>query len=153
MSDLTYFTPPNLLREKLEAGEGMSISDALERATALVDEMSGELQAAVDADIDQALKALVEAGPGRIEDLYDCADRMVAASEACGLAALSAAALSLCDLLDWLECEGRWESDIVAAHVVALVVLRAHPPARLSLTVLHSLATMRARFSPTLVGA
>lgn len=147
----TSSDPVSLLRRKLETGPGISVPAAIERAEARIGQMRGGLEAAVDAEIEFAVTEASYATPERIRPLYDCADRIVAMAAACGLPGVSAVAMGLCDLLDWMEFEKRWDPLAIAAYVVSLPLLRSDPSDALADSVIDSLTTLRGRFVPTAV--
>lgn len=100
--------------EKLEAIRGSGL--------AAVDDMLGRLQAAL-APANQADEAARE-------QMYRIADSLVGVGAAVGLPALSDAAYSLCELLDGLAEQQRWNAMAVGVHVNSMKLLRAASAAK-----------------------
>lgn len=60
---------------------------------------------------------------GLLRELYDIASAPIGTPSLCGLNAIDAVLVSLCDLLDGLRTSGRWEREPVIVHVQAFQLL------------------------------
>lgn len=136
------------LAEQLREGEMLPVSIAIRRAEAMVEEMQVELQAAVDTEIAAAERLVAEIVTGEVSALYECAERLFGISGACHMKSVSEAALGLCDLLDWMQAEGKWDPAATAVHVGALRVLRRETSEAACETVLAGLRKVRRKHFP-----
>jgi hypothetical protein len=135
------------LAAKLTSGPQTPVALAVERAETLVETLQEDLQGAVDSEIANVQSEADRAGPGRLKDLYESADRLMALAGACKLRGVSEAALGLCDLLEQLRASGRWDAAGVAVHVESLRLLRHEASPQAAAVVLNGLSKVRAKLA------
>lgn len=123
MTAIRVVLPKLRLAELLRSPGGLSVSEAVERAQANLE----EIRPACTADL-LALLELCEAGCGNIgekfddavlAELYAIAVKGIGAGEVCGLPGLDLALTSFCDLLDHLRTVARYDGEAVGVHVRA----------------------------------
>jgi hypothetical protein len=119
VSNVRKFMPVNRLAKMFRDANGLLVSQALDRASANVEEARPRYLAALNGKLD----ALREHAPQAGDELYRLAREVFADAGALRLSHLSRAALSLCDLLASNTPQPRLGQG-VAVHVEAIMALR-----------------------------
>lgn len=136
------------LAEQLRRGDLVQVSVAIRRAEAMVEDMQGELLAALDAEIDAAEALVGTVKRGEVAALYECAERLFGIAGACHMQVVSDAALGLCDLLDWMQDGSNWDVASIHVHVGSLRVLRREKSEAACDNVLAGLRKVRRKHFP-----
>ena len=132
------FKYENRLAKSVVAKGGMSAAEALSRAQQAVEEVREPTIAEIDSNLAQiyALGARLEAAAGEDEEamqqMYICANRVVAMGGVFGLGELGKAAYSLCELVSRFQTLDRFTWSMIRVHVDGLRLLRQpgdHPAA------------------------
>jgi hypothetical protein len=135
------------ITKQIKAPGGIGVSMAIMRANKAVEGMRGRLLENVDENIAEVeAAAAVVKTPDDLQRLYDAADQLVAIAGACDLPGVVEAALGLCDLVDWLQQQGKVEKRSLEVHVAAFRLLRATNEPAASGPVLDGLKKVRARY-------
>jgi hypothetical protein len=103
---------------------GLSEAEALARAAAGIEALRDESLTALDAAIASA-DAAARTAPPAADAVYKAAGEILELSGTYGLEALEKAAYSLCELVDDLRSNARWNGPAVAVHLEAMRLLRA----------------------------
>lgn len=126
MSTVRRFRPENRLARLLKAPGGISIGQAIDNAAALLENIRESCMGALDRKLDVlANMAARPAAPTRDEAMYLLANEIFSESGSFGLSELSAAAYSLCTLLDSTETSPR-RAGTIRVHIESMRALR-HP--------------------------
>jgi hypothetical protein len=117
----------NRLAKAIDAPGGMTVGDALQRATANIEEVRDECLSALDAkiaEIDAATaRGAFKASPEEMARVYTLANEILGEAGVFGLTELSEAGRSLCELTsNWAS--GGIDLDPVRVHVSAMKSLR-----------------------------
>ena len=132
------FKYENRLAKSMSAKGGMSASEALSRAQAAVNEIREPTIAAIDANLKEiyGLGEQLKAGGAfdeeALQQMYICANRVVAMGGVFGLGELGKAAYSLCELVSRFQTLERFQWQMVQVHLDGLRLLRTpgdHPAA------------------------
>lgn len=129
MSSVRYEFPKHKLTQQLREPGGLAVSDAVDGASANLEELrpecADELQSAVAAAYAcfQGFPAAFD--PAALQQLYAISARAVGIGAVCGAPAADAAFVSLCNLLDHLSVIQRMDLEAIAVHVQTLQLLAA----------------------------
>lgn len=136
------------LTKQIKAPGGIGVSMAIMRANKAVEGMRERLLETVDGHIAEveAAMAAMDGTPEGLQRMYDAADQLVAIAGACDLPGVVDAALGLCDLVDWLQQQGKVEKRALEVHVAAFRLLRASNEPAASEPVLEGLKKVRERY-------
>jgi hypothetical protein len=140
------------LTKQIKTPGGIGVSAAIMRANKAVEGMRDKLLETVDSHIAEAEAAMagIDGTPESLARLYEAADQIVAIAGACNLDGVVEAALGLCDLVDWLQQEGKVENRGLEVHVAAFKLLRASAEPAANDPVLAGLKKVRERYlAPT----
>jgi hypothetical protein len=124
------FKYENRLAKSVVTKGGMSAAEALSRAHQAVEEIREPSIAEIDSNLSQiyALGAQLQAAGGEDEEalqqMYICANRVVAMGGVFGLGELGKAAYSLCELVSRFQTLGRFQWSMVQVHLNGLRLLR-----------------------------
>jgi len=132
MGKATIVNPPNLLGDVTAAPGGIRIADALTKAAANLEAIRAPSLEAMDGYIAE-LEALCAEGGARPSEaiarqIYDLSNDVIGVAGVFSLNDLSAAAFSLCELVDRFRSMGRWNQAAVLVHLSSFRLLR-HPGA------------------------
>ena len=136
------------ISKQIRAPGGIGVSMAIMRANKAVEGMRDKLLETVDSHIAEAEAAMagIDGTPESLTRLYDAADQIVAIAGACNLDGVVEAALGLCDLVDWLQQQGKVENRGLQVHVAAFKLLRASAEPTANDPVLAGLKKVRERY-------
>jgi hypothetical protein len=127
VSAVRFFVPENRLAKLLRVPGGAPVAEAVGAAEAGL----GELEGPAREELAAALAA-VEACAGRrpaqfeaagVEELYGLSQGAIGLASLCQRPAVDEALRSLCDLLDNLARNERWDAEAVTVHVRSLRLL------------------------------
>ena len=124
MPAVRRFPAANRLAELVRAPGGRTIRRMLADAEAVLEASRPTLDAELDQRIG-ALEQLAGAGESGRGEIYDNASAIIDTAGLFGFDHLGEAAYVLCDLVDSLAEQGRWDPSAVAVHVEALRLLRS----------------------------
>ncbi|MEO8114968.1 MAG: hypothetical protein ABI655_11330 [Phenylobacterium sp.] len=152
MSTVRFVFPKPRLAELLKMPGGLPVAEALERAQRSLEEIKptciAELQALLELS-EARFEAMGEApDPETILELYAVVVRGIGGGQVCGAPAVDEVLTSLCDLLDALRTQGRFERDAIGVHLSAwrLLVGGTLPPEAAE-SILAGLGKVSARFA------
>lgn len=123
MSVVRKFQPDVRLKTLLSEPGGVSMAQAIERATAGLDSIREECLVATDGKIESLAALAASNDPSRADKMYRLSNEIFAEAGGFGLGELSAAAHSLCSLLSINEA-GPPPQAAIAVHVEAMRALR-----------------------------
>lgn len=136
MSNVRVVFPEHRLKALLRAPGGPPVVEALAACEANLAALKPSCMAELLALLELSEARLAVMGTALDEegmaDLYALAVRGVGAGSVCGAPALDDALVSLCDLLDFLRSQERYDRDAIAVHVRAwrlLATPNLPPPA------------------------
>ena len=124
MTAVRKFPAVNRLAELIRLPGGRTVRRLLHEAEAELETH----RASFDGELDQRLAALEQlsaAGADGGREIYDHASAIIDTAGLFGFDDLGAAAYALCDLVDSLGEQGRWDAAAVEVHVEALRLLRS----------------------------
>lgn len=123
MSSVRFVFPKPRLAQLLKTPGGVPVAEALERAQANLEEIKPTCSAEI-----LALLELAEVGCEALSDtfddvglerLYAVAVRGVGGGRVCGAPGVDIVLTSLCDLLDYLRTQKRYDREAVGVHIRA----------------------------------
>jgi hypothetical protein len=123
MSSVRFVFPKPRLAQLLKMPGGIPVAEALERAQANLEEIKPTCSAELTA-----LLELTEVAYGALSDnfddvglerLYAVAVRGVGGGRVCGVPGVDVALTSLCDLLDYLRTQKRYDREAIGVHIRA----------------------------------
>jgi hypothetical protein len=132
------FKYENRLAKSVVTRGGMSASEALSAAQNAVEQIRDPTIAEIDANLKEIyglgeqLKASNAFDEAALQQMYVCANRVVAMGGVFGLAELGQAAYSLCELVSRFQTLERFSWQMVQVHIDGLKLLRSpgsHPAA------------------------
>ena len=138
MTSAKTFKIENRLAKSVVTKGGMSAKEALSAAQAAVDEMRDPTIAEIDANLQEIyglgeqMKASGAFDEDALQQMYICANRVVAMGGVFGLGELGKAAYSLCELVSRFQTLERFQWQLVQVHLDGLRLLRNpgdHPSA------------------------
>lgn len=151
MSTVRFVFPKPRLAALLRLPGGLPVAEALERAQRSLEEIKptciAELQALLELS-EARFEAMGDTpDPESVVELYAVAVRGIGGGEVCGAPAVDQVLTSLCDLLDALRNQGRFERDAIGVHLSAwrLLIGDALPPEGAD-AILEGLAKVSARY-------
>jgi hypothetical protein len=124
------FKYENRLAKSVVTKGGMSAAEALSSAQQAVNEMREPTIAEIDANLKEIyalsdrMKATNAFDEDGLQQMYVCANRVVAMGGVFGLGELGQAAYSLCELVSRFQTLGRFQWKMVQVHVDGLRLLR-----------------------------
>jgi hypothetical protein len=121
MTQARKFTPENRLRKLMEAPGGISVQQALHRATGNMESIRGATMAAIDAKIESLAALAAGEEAGRLDSIYRLSNEVFAESGSFGLAELSVVAHNLCSLIAGAE---KVPNAALVVHIDAMRLLR-----------------------------
>jgi hypothetical protein len=152
MSSVRFVFPKPRLAALLKLPGGVPVAEALERAQANLEEIrptcSAELTALLELS-EVAYEALSNSFDDvGLERLYAVAVRGVGGGRVCGVPGVDVALTSLCDLLDYLRTQKRYDRDAIAVHIRAWrLLMRLDLPAEGQDAVLDGLKQVSRRYA------
>jgi hypothetical protein len=124
------FKYENRLAKTVGGSGGMTAQQAIPAAQARVEQVREPTLVEIDTDIREifALGALLKEGCDRaaLQQIYACANRIVATAGVFGLGELGQAAYCLCELVSRFQSTGRFSAVMIDVHADGLRLLR-HP--------------------------
>jgi hypothetical protein len=153
VSTVRFVFPKPRLAQLLKMPGGVPVAEALERAQANLEDIRptclAELQALLE--LAQARLEAIEGDAGDesgVAELYAIAVRGIGGGEVVKIPALDAALTSLCDLLDHLRTQGRFDREAIAVHLQAwrLLIAGDQPP-EVARVMVEGLRKVSARFA------
>lgn len=152
MSTVRFVFPKVRLAEILKAPGGLAVADALEQAQANLATLKPTCLAEQTALLEQAEAAFEQLGAAfddaALADLYTIAVRGIGTGAVCGAPAVDEALGSLCDLVDHLRSNGKYDRDAIGVHVRAWrLLLNPDLPPEGAQPVLQGLRKVSARFA------
>jgi hypothetical protein len=128
MSAATFVNPPNVLGEAISLPGGVRIADALAKAAKNLETIRAPTLEAMDGCIEE-IEALCAQGGARPSEadsrrIYDLSNDVIGVAGVFGLDGLSAAAFSLCELVDCFRSLDRWNQPAVMVHLSSFRLLR-----------------------------
>jgi hypothetical protein len=134
VSAVRFVFPKPRLAQLLKMPGGLPVAEALERAQNNLEDIRptclAELQALLE--LAQARLEAIEAGgeEAGVTELYAIAVRGIGGGEVVQIPAVDAALTSLCDLLDNLRTQGRFDKAAIAVHLQSwrLLIAGDQPP-------------------------
>lgn len=139
----------NKISQQIRRGAGIGVKTAVANAERRMGALKEKLRIEVDKEnrlAEALLMPFAEDPDARVDDLYDCADRLAGVAGPSGLAVLSEAALGLCDMLDWMRQETVWDHRAVAVHVNSFRLLAATSDERACRDINEGLKAVRGRY-------
>lgn len=134
MSAVRFVFPKPRLAQLLKTPGGLPVAEALERAQNNLEEIRPTCLAELQALLELAqarFDAVADGdGPEAVSELYAIAVRGIGGGEVVKIPAIDSALTSLCDLLDHLRTQGRFDHEAIAVHLQAwrLLVAGDQPP-------------------------
>jgi hypothetical protein len=129
MSSVRYEFPKYKLTQQLREPGGLAVADAVDGATANLQELRPECETELLKAVANALTCFQafppEFDPAALQALYAISARAVGIGVVCGAPAADATFVSLCNLLDHLGVIQRWDMAAIAVHVQTLQLLAA----------------------------
>lgn len=123
-----FHHPRHRLTQLLREPGGRSIADAVSAATENVGALADRAGTFVDktlAQLDAAFASLPAAfDAAALAPIYQHANNLIGAASAARLAALDRTAYELCDLIDRMSANGRWDVQAIKVHIDALHLFR-----------------------------
>ncbi len=124
-----YEFPKYKLTQQLREPGGLAVAEAVEAATANLEELRPECADELQKAVAAALACFQEFPGGfdaaALQRLYAISARAVGIGVVCGAPAADATFVSLCNLLDHLGVIQRWDLEAIAVHVQTLQLLAA----------------------------
>ena len=152
MSNVRFVFPKPRLNELLRAPGGVPVAEALARCEANLDAIKPSCMAELLALLELSEARLAAMGAELDDegmgDLYSIAVRGIGAGKVCGVPAVDDALVSLCDLLDFLRTQARYDRDAIAVHSRAWRLLSTpNLPAAASAEILSGLMKVSRKFA------
>jgi hypothetical protein len=123
MTDVRRFPAVNRLAGLLAGPDGRPARAMLAQADAVVEALRPAFDRELAARI-AALEQLAAASAPMRAEIYDNASAIIDTAGLFGFDAVGEAAYALCDLVDALNEQGRWDASAVQVHVETLRLLR-----------------------------
>lgn len=155
MSMVRFSFPKRRISQLLKAPGGLPVADAIQRAQANLGTLAAAWVAETGSMIAEA-EALMARCPAAHDDaflaeFYGVVSAPIGVASVCGLGAIDVALHSLCDLIDHLRTNGRWDVEAMQVHVQALKLLlhtESAQDARQTEAVLSGLRRVSQRYAP-----
>jgi hypothetical protein len=158
MSSVRFVFPKPRLAQLLRMPGGLPVAEALERAEQNLQSIrptcAAELQALLEL-ADSRFQALgAEADDAGMADIYAIAVRGIGGGQVCGMAGVDVTLTSLCDLLDHLRSNNRYDRAAIGVHVRSWRLLMSTDlPPEGSAAILDGLRRVSERYAPPSVEA
>ena len=156
MSSVRFVFPKPRLAKLLRMPGGLPVPEALERAQQNLDTIGPTCVAELASLLELADERFRSLGTGPddagMAELYAIAVRGIGGGEVCGLPSVDVALTSLCDLLDHLRNNGRYDRAAIGVHLRSWrLLMTADLPQASSLAVLEGLRQVSERYAPEAV--
>lgn len=129
MTNVRFVFPKPRLNELLRAPGGVPVAEALARCEENLETIRPSCMAEMLALLELAEARIAAMGQAfddaALNDLYAVVVQGIGAGKVCGVATVDDALVSLCDLLDFLRTQGRYDREAIAVHVRAWRLLSA----------------------------
>lgn len=160
MSAVRFLFPKRRLSQLLKTPGGLPVAEALRNAQANLSTLGAACIAEI-AGVVQAAEALMARCPPTHDDafadeLYGIVSPPIGIASVCGLGGIDVALHSLCDLVDHLKANTRWDVEALQVHVQALKLLlhtESLQDAKQTDAVLSGLRRVSQRYAPSAVEA
>jgi hypothetical protein len=134
MTTARFTVPKHRLTEQLKTPGGLPVAEAVSNAEANLAELKPQCVGELRGLLEAAEKVFAAAGSAydaaAVTELYNTAVRGIGLGEVCGVGSVDVALNSLCDLLDHLTTNRRYDSEAVGVHLRAwrLLITTELPP-------------------------
>jgi len=153
MSSVRFVFPKPRLAQLLRMPGGLPVPEALERAEQNLETIRPTCVAELESLLELADARFQTLGTGPddagMAEIYAIAVRGIGGGQVCGLPGVDVALTSLCDLIDHLRSNGRYDRAAVGVHLRSwrLLMTRGLPAAG-SAAILDGLRQVSERYAP-----
>jgi hypothetical protein len=123
MTTARFTVPKHRLTEQLKTPGGLPVAEAIANAEANLAELKPQCGGELNELLIEAEKVFATLGagydPAAMDALYNTAVRGIGLGAVFGAASVDVALHSLCDLLDHLKTNGRYDGEAVGVHLRA----------------------------------
>jgi len=123
MSTARFTVPKQRLAQQLRTPGGLPVAEAVAAAAANLAELKPACIAELQQLLDAAEAVFARMGQafddGVMGELYDAAVRGIGLGEVCGAGSVDVALHSLCDLVDHLRTQKRYDAEAIGVHLRA----------------------------------
>ena len=155
MSSVQFSVPKRRLSALLKTPGGLPVAEALQKAQANLSTLGAACIAEIASVVERA-EALMSRCPKShdapfLDEFYGIVSPPIGVASVCGLDGIDVALHSLCDLIDHLKLNTRWDVEAMTVHVQALKLLlhtESARDARQTEAVLSGLRKVSQRYAP-----
>jgi len=153
MSSVRFVFPKPRLAQLLRMPGGLPVPEALERAEQNLATIRPTCVAELETLLALADARFLDLAPGPddagMSDLYAIAVRGIGGGQVCGLPGVDTTLTSLCDLLDHLRSNGRYDRAAIGVHLRSWrLLMTTGLPAEGSAAILDGLRQVSERYAP-----